>query len=167
MEPSAGGGGFFRRPIAGAPRTPGAGRIGGSFQLGAPLSREGAIDAFVQIPILAFVPRGATDPLVQLIGMIGTVALVIPPMRIGQHLLAYPLATTLGLDAVQHRPQFLPSVEHLADAVAFLVPVFEPHQPAGVVGAELPVPLERKLAHLASEHHHANGLAVGVDGSRQ
>jgi hypothetical protein len=98
----------------------------------------------------------------------GPVALVTPPVRIGPHLLAYRLATALDLDAVQHRPQFLASVdcEHLADAVAFLVPVFEPHQPAGVVGAELPVPLERKLAHLASEHHHANGLAVGVDGSR-
>jgi hypothetical protein len=34
--------------------------------------------------------------------MLGTAALVTPPVRIGQHLLAYRLTTALGLDAVEH-----------------------------------------------------------------
>ena len=40
--------------------------------------------------------------------------------------------------------QFLGSVdrEHLAHIVAFLVAVLEPHGPAGVLGPQLPVPLE-------------------------
>jgi hypothetical protein len=32
--------------------------------------------------------------------VVGTVALVTPPVRIGQHLLAYRPATTLRLDAI-------------------------------------------------------------------
>jgi hypothetical protein len=45
--------GFFCRPIAGAPRTPGAGHIGGELSIGGlPLSR--AIDALIQILIQSF-----------------------------------------------------------------------------------------------------------------
>jgi hypothetical protein len=44
--------------------------------------------------------RGSTDRSRKLIAMVGTVALVTPPVRVGQHLLAYRLATALGLDAV-------------------------------------------------------------------
>jgi len=75
----------------------------------------------------------------------------------------------LGLDAVDHRLQFLRSVngEHLAHVVALLVPVLEPHRPAGMVRPQLPVPLERKLACLALEYHHGDGAAVRVDGGRQ
>jgi hypothetical protein len=39
--------------------------------------------------------------------MVGTVALVTPPVRIGQHLLAYQLATAVGLDAVHQRLQLI------------------------------------------------------------
>jgi len=68
--------------------------------------------------------------------MVVVVVLGIPPVCIGQHPLAYRLATTLGLDAVDHRPQFLGSVnrEHLAHVVAFLFTMLEPYQSAGVVG---------------------------------
>ena len=72
-------------------------------------------------------------------------------MRIGQHLLAYRLATAVCLDAVDHGLQFLGSVdrEHLAHNVAFLVAVFEPHGPAGALGPQLPVPPEGKFGRLA------------------
>jgi len=90
-------------------------------------------------------------------------------VRIIQHLLAYRLATALGLDAVDHRLQFLGNLdrEHLAHVVTFLAPVLEPNQPPGVVGPQLPVPLEGKLARLASEHHDGDGLVVGIDGRHQ
>jgi hypothetical protein len=78
----------------------------------------------------------ATDRWRRLIGMVATVALVTTPLCMGQHLLACRLATALWLDAGDHRLEFLGSVdrEHLAQVVAFLVPVLEPHRPAGVVG---------------------------------
>ena len=87
---------------------------------------------------------GATDRWRRLIAMVATVVFGIPTVCIGQHLLAYRLATALCLDAVDHCLQFLRSVdrEHLAQVVAFLVPVLEPHWPPGVVGPQLTVPLE-------------------------
>jgi hypothetical protein len=59
------------------------------------------------------------DPGVGSIAMVGTAVFGIPPECIGQHLLAYRLATALDLDAVEHRLQFLGSVdrEHLAHVV--------------------------------------------------
>ena len=68
--------------------------------------------------------------------MVGMIVLGIPPVCIGELLLAYRLATALCLDAVDHRLQFLGSVDrqHLAQVVAFLVPVLELHWPPGVVG---------------------------------
>jgi len=43
---------------------------------------------------------GRGGSLAQLIATVGTVVLGMPPVRIGQHLLAYRLATALCLDAV-------------------------------------------------------------------
>jgi hypothetical protein len=81
---------------------------------------------------------GSTDRSSRLIGMVGTVALVTPPVRIGQQLLAYRLATALGLDAVDHGLQFLASVngEHLGHFGARLVAMLELHQAAGTVGPQ-------------------------------
>ena len=68
-------------------------------------------------------------------------------MRIGQHLLAYRLATAVCLDAVYHRLQLVTGVngEHLGHPGARHVAMLEPHQPAGVVGPQLPVALEGKV----------------------
>lgn len=78
------------------------------------------------------------------------------------------LATALCLNAVDHRLQFLGSVdrEHLAHVVEFLAPVLEPQQPAGMVGPQLPVTGKRKLPRLATEHRNPHPL-VSLNRSRQ
>jgi len=84
-------------------------------------------------------------------------------VRIGQHLLAYRLATDLGLDAVHHRLQFLGNLhrEHLAHVVTFLVPVLKPYLPAGVVRSQLPVTCQGKFPPLALENHDGDGRPSG------
>jgi hypothetical protein len=57
-------------------------------------------------------------------------------VRIGQHLVAYRLATAGCLDAVYHRLELVAGVngEHLGHLGARLVAMLEPPRPASVVG---------------------------------
>jgi hypothetical protein len=98
--------------------------------------------------------------LAQVNGMVGTVALVTAaPVRIGQHLPTYRLATAVGIDAVDHHLKLVASVngEHLRQLSARLVAMLEPHRPAGVVGSQLPVTCQCKFPPLALEHHDGAG----------
>jgi hypothetical protein len=61
--------------------------------------------------------------------------------------------------ASMHRLELVRGVngEHLGHLGARLVAMLEPHQPVGMVGPQLLVPLEGKVRRLALEHHEVRG----------